>query len=255
MNNKNINTMFRKISAAFLVFLIFGLVAPIQANGPCSCEFLPAHTGTIIGNLDDLLDEVVSDVIEPVGSAVTSLLDNLLSGLLGDDGLLGGDSGLLGGGLLGGNSGLLGGVVGSDGIVDLDDLLGSEGIDLGDVVSEVGDLLEDLLDGDDLDLSECPYLNINQNHFLYRFNSAYANHLVLHGFSGEVLSVALFTGDCDELECVYSTINFCGDSNDLAVIVEPWTDYWIGIFGAPCDFVIDYDLSCHGNCGSCQTCN
>ena len=242
-----------RISATFCIFLIFSLVAPSFASGPCSCEYLPAHTGTIIGDLDDLLDEVVSDVIEPVGSAVTSLLDNLLSGLLGDDGLLGGDSGLLGG-LLGGNSGLLGGVVGSEGVVDLDDLLGSEGIDLGDVISEVGDLLENLLDSDGLDLSECPHLNIYQNNFFYRFNSGYSNHLVLHGFSGEVLSVALFKGDCDELECVYSNIEFCGDSSDLAIIVEPWTDYWIGIFGSCADFIIDYDLSCHGNCG-CHTCN
>ena len=237
--------MFRNISAAFCLLLVFALVTPIQASGPCACEYLPAHTGTIIGDLDSLIDEVVSDVIEPVGSAVTSLLDNLLSGLLGDS--------LLGDGLLGGNSGLLGGLLGSDGL-DLDGLLGSEGIDLGDVVSEVGDLLENLLDSDALDLSECPYLNINQNHFFYRFNSGYANHFVLHGFSGDVLTVALFTGDCDELECVYYDVNFCGDSNDLAITIEPWTEYWIGIFGAPCDFVIDYDLSCHGNC-HCQTCN
>src|SRR3990167_7729544 len=164
--------MFKAISAAFCLFLIFALVAPIQASGPCSCEYLPTHTGTIIGDLDDLLEEVVSDVIEPVGSAVTSLLDNLLSGLLGDD-------------LLGGHSGLLGGLVGSEGL-DLDDLIGSEGIDLGDVVSEVGDLLEDLLGSDGLDLSECPHLNIYQNNFFYRFNSGYANHLVLHGFSWNV---------------------------------------------------------------------
>ena len=232
--------MFRKLSTAFCLFLIFALVAPIQASGPCSCEYLPTHTGTIIGDLDDLLEEVVSDVIEPVGSAVTSLLDNLLSGLLGDD-------------LLGGHSGLLGGLVGSEGL-DLDDLIGSEGIDLGDVVSEVGDLLEDLLGSDGLDLSECPHLNIYQNNFFYRFNSGYANHLVLHGFSGDVLSVALFEGDCDELECVYSNINFCGDSSDLAIIVEPFTDYWIGIFGSCSDFIINYDLSCHGSCG-CTTCN
>src|SRR3990167_7912020 len=240
--------MFKAISAAFYLFLIIGLVAPIQASGPCSCQYLPTHTGTIIGNLDDLLEEVVSDVIEPVGSAVTSLLDNLLSGLLGNSGLLGGDDGLLGG-LLGGDSGLLG----SEGLVD--DLLGSEGIDLGDVVSEVGDLLEDLLGSDGLDLSECRYLDINQNHFLYRFNSGYANHLVLNGFTaGEVISVALFKGDCDELECVYSNVDFCGDSSRLAIIVQPWTEYWIGIFGSCADFVIDYDLSCHRSCG-CQTCN
>ena len=240
--------MFRTISAAFCLFLILGLVAPIQASGPCSCEYLPTHTGTIIGNLDDLLEEVVSDVIEPLGSAVTSLLDHLLSGLLGDDGLLG-DSGLLGG-----DSGLLGGLFGSEGL-DVDDLIGSEGIDLGDVVSEVGDLLEDLLGSDGLDLSECRYLDINQNHFLYRFNSGYANHLVLHGFTGgEVISVALFKGDCDELECVYSNIDFCGDSSDLSIIVQPFTEYWIGIFGSCADFMIDYDLSCHGSCG-CQTCN
>src|SRR3990167_4465705 len=234
--------LLRKLSAAFCLFLIFALVAPIQASGPCSCEYLPTHTGTIIGDLDDLLEEVVSDVIEPVGSAVTSLLDNLLSGLLGDD-------------LLGGHSGLLGGLVGSEGL-DLDDLIGSEGIDLGDVVSEVGDLLEDLLGSDGLDLSECAYLDISQNHFLYRFNSGYANHLVLRGFTGgEVISVALFRGDCDELECVYSNIDFCGDSNSLSIIVEPRTEYWIGIFGSCADFVVDYDLSCHGDCGPCQTCN
>ena len=229
--------------AAFCIILLLALVAPIRASGPCSCQMLPAHTGTIIGDLDDLIDEVVSDVIEPVGSAVTSLLDNLLSGLLGNDGLLGGDSGLLGG------------LLGSEG-VDLDSLLGSEGVDLGDVVSEVGDLLEDLLDSDDLDLSECPHLNIFQNHFFYRFNSGNANHFVLHGFSGDVLSVALFRGDCEELECVYSTVDFCGESNDLAITVQPWTDYWIGIFGScACDFVIDYDLSCHGNCGCQNGCN
>ena len=75
--------------AAFCIILLLALVAPIRASGPCSCQVLPAHTGTIIGDLDDLIDEVVSDVIEPVGSAVTSLLDNLLSDLLGNDGLLG----------------------------------------------------------------------------------------------------------------------------------------------------------------------
>src|SRR3990167_7058277 len=94
------------------------------------------------------------------------------------------------------------------------------------------------------------------NHFFYRFNSGNANHFVLHGFSGDVLSVALFRGDCEELECVYSSIDFCGESNDLAITVEPWTDYWIGIFGScACDFVIDYDLSCHGNCGCQNGCN
>ena len=223
-------TMFSKFSA-LVVFLILGLVAPICASGPCSCQTLPKHVGTITGNLNDLIDDVVSDVIEPVGSAVTSLIDNLLSGI--------------------GVSGLLGDILGSEG-VDLDGLVGSEGIDLGDVVSEVEDLIEDLLD-----ISNCPDLDVLQNNLFYHFNSGRANHLVLHGFSGNhpgSISVALFTGVCDDLSCVYSEIDFCENSN-LAIEVEPFTEYYLAVFGAGCEFVIDYDLSCHGNCGSCQTCN
>ena len=238
---KIFRTMINKFST-LVVFLILGLVAPIFASSsPCNCQVLPSHVGTIIGDLDDLIDEVVSDVIEPVGSAVTSLLDNLLSGLLGSDGL---DLD----GLLGNDNGLLGGLLGSDG-VDLDGLLGSDGIDLGDVVSEVGDLLENLLDSDSLDLSACVGIDIYQNSLFYRFNSGYSNHLVLHGFtSDEILTIALFTGGCDDLTCVYVNWDFCGDSHDLAIVVEPFTDYWIGVLGAPCNFLIDYDLSCHGTC-------
>ena len=59
--------MFNKLST-LVVFLILGLVAPIFASSPCNCQTLPSHTGTIIGDLDDLIDEVVSDVIEPIGS-------------------------------------------------------------------------------------------------------------------------------------------------------------------------------------------
>src|SRR3990167_5357205 len=212
-----IYTMFNKLST-LVVFLILGLVAPIFASSPCNCQTLPSHTGTIIGDLDDLIDEVVSDVIEPIGSAVSSLVDDLLSELNLDD--------VLGSGVLG-NSGVVGG------------LLGNSGVD---------DLLDDLLDGN-VDISICVGLDLLQNNLFYHFNSGSNNHIVLYGFSSDiVLNVALFTGGCDDLTCVFVDLDFCGDSNDLAIVVQPNTDYYLGIFGAPCDFIINYELSCHGRC-------
>ena len=128
-------------------------------------------------------------------------------------------------------------------------LLGSDGIDLGDVVSEVGDLLKNLLDSDSVDVSLCLGLDLLQNSLFYHFNSGSNNHIVLYGFSSDVvLNVALFTGGCDDLTCVFVDLDFCGESNDLAVVVQPFTDYYIGIFGAPCDFIVNYELSCHGRC-------
>ena len=60
------------------------------------------------------------------------------------------------------------------------------------------------------------------------------------------MNVALFTGGaCDHLTCVYVDLDFCGSNNDLSIVIEPFTDYYIGIFGVV-DFLIDYDLSCHG---------
>src|SRR3990167_6392493 len=202
--------MFNKISTTFVLFLILGLVSPIFASSPCNCETLPSHVGTIIGDLEHLVDEVVSDVIEPVGSAVTSLV-----GVLG-------------------NSGIVGGLLGSDGVVD-------------NVVSAVDDLLDDLLDGE-VDISICVGLDLLQNNLFYHFNSGSNNHLVLHGFADITLNVALFTGGCDDLTCVFVDLDFCGNNNDLAIVVEPFTDYYIGVFGADCNFLIDYDLSCHGSC-------
>ena len=220
--------MFNKFSS-LVVFLILGLVAPIFASSPCNCQTLPSHVGTIIGDLDDLVDEVVSDVIEPVGSAVTSLVDNLLSGLFDDD------CGILGGGLFGSN------------VLDLGGVLGSDGVDLGDVVSEVGDLVDDLLDIDSIDISLCVGLDLLQNNLFYTFNSGSNNHLVLHGFANIALNVALFTGGCDDLTCVHVDLDFCGNDNDIAIVIQPNTVYYIGVFGIA-DFLIDYDLSCHGTC-------
>src|SRR3990167_2046664 len=208
--------MFNKFST-FVLFLILGLVSPIFASSPCNCETLPSHVGTIIGDLEHLVDEVVSDVIEPVGSAVTSLVDDLLSNLLDLDinNILGCDSNLIDlDGVLG-NSGIVGGLLGSDGVVD-------------NVVSAVDDLLDDLLDGE-VDISICV-------------------GFVLLGFADITLNVALFTGGCDDLTCVFVDLDFCGNNNDLAIVVEPFTDYYIGVFGADCNFLIDYDLSCHGSC-------
>src|SRR3990167_8758738 len=206
-----IYTMFNKLST-LVVFLILGLVAPIFASSPCNCQTLPSHTGTIIGDLDDLIDEVVSDVIEPIGSAVSSLVGDLLE-----------------------SDGLVGGLLESDGLVD-------------NVVSAVDDLLDDLLDGN-VDISICVGLDLLQNNLFYHFNSGRNNHIVLYGFSSDiVLNVALFTGGCDDLTCVFVDLDFCGDSNDLAIVVQPNTDYYLGIFGAPCDFIINYELSCHGRC-------
>src|SRR3990167_5208144 len=253
--------LFNKLST-LVVFLILGLVAPSFASGPCNCQTLPPHTGTIIGDLDDLIDEVVSEVIDPLGSAVSSLVDDLLSDILGDSGLLG-NSGLVGGLL--GSSGVVGGLLESDGVVG--GLLGSSGVVGGllesdglvggllesdglvdNVVSAVDDLLDDLLDGD-VDISICVGLDLLQNNLFYHFNSGRNNHIVLYGFSSDiVLNVALFTGGCDDLTCVFVDLDFCGDSNDLAIVVQPNTDYYLGIFGAPCDFIINYELSCHGRC-------
>lgn len=250
--------MINKLST-IVIFLIVGLVSPIFASSsPCNCQTLPLHSGTIVGDLGELLDEVVSDVIEPLGSAVTSLVDNLLSDLDlddvlgGSDGLLGGNNGLGGilgssgvvGGLLG-SSGVVGGLLESDGVVD--DLLGSDGV-VDNVVSAVDDLLDDLLDGD-VDISICVGLDLLQNNLFYHFNSGNNNHIVLYGFSSDiVLNVALFTGGCSDLTCVFVDLDFCGESNDLAIVVQPNTDYYLGVFGAPCDFVINYELSCHGRC-------
>src|SRR3990167_6757371 len=252
-----IYTMFNKLST-LVVFLILGLVAPIFASGPCNCQTLPPHTGTIIGDLDDLIDEVVSDVIEPLGSAVSSLVDNLLSDLDLDD-VLG--SGILGSNVLnlnsvlGGNSGVVGGLLGSSGAVggllESDGLVGglleSDGL-VDNVVSAVDDLLDDLLDGD-VDISICVGLDLLQNNLFYHFSSGRNNHIVLYGFSSDIaLNVALFTGGCDDLTCVFVDLDFCGNSNDLAIVVQPNTDYYLGVFGAPCDFIINYELSCHGRC-------
>src|SRR3990167_7184314 len=234
-----IYTMFNKLST-LVVFLILGLVAPIFASSPCNCQTLPSHTGTIIGDLDDLIDEVVSDVIEPIGSAVSSLVDDLLSELNLDD-VLG--SGVLGSNVLNlgllGNSGGIGGLLGNSGVVG--GLLESDGV--------VGGLLEsDGLVGN-VDISICVGLDLLQNNLFYHFNSGSNNHIVLYGFSSDiVLNVALFTGGCDDLTCVFVDLDFCGDSNDLAIVVQPNTDYYLGIFGAPCDFIINYELSCHGRC-------
>src|SRR3990167_2743943 len=205
-----IYTMFNKLST-LVVFLILGLVAPIFASSPCNCQTLPSHTGTIIGDLDDLIDEVVSDVIEPIGSAVSSLVDDLLSELNLDD-VLG--SGILGSNVLNlgllGNSGGIGGLLGSSGVVG--GLLESDGL--------VGGLLEsDGLD-DNVDISICVGLDLLQNNLFYHFNSGSNNHIVLYGFSSDiVLNVALFTGGCDDLTCVFVDLDFCGDSNDLAIVV------------------------------------
>ena len=256
--------MINKLST-LVVFLILGLVAPIFASGPCNCQTLPLHTGTIIGDLDELLDEVVSDVIEPILSDVTSLVDNLLSDLdldsvldgVGSDilnlnGLLG-NSGAVGGLL--GSSGVVGGLLESDGVVggllESDGLVGglleSDGL-VDNVVSAVDDLLDDLLDGD-VDISLCVGLDLLQNNLFYHFNSGNNNHIVLYGFSSDiVLNVALFTGACDDLTCVFVDLDFCGDNNDLAIVVQPNTDYYLAVFGAPCDFIINYELSCHGRC-------
>ena len=220
--------MLNKFST-LVVFLILGLVAPIFASSPCNCQTLPSHVGTIIGDLDHLIDEVVSDVIEPVGSAVSSLVDNLLSGLL-DDGL--NLHSVLGGGLFGSN------------VLDLDGVLGSDGID---VVSEVEDLVDDLLDIDSIDISLCVGLDLLQNNLFYTFNSGSNNHLVLHGFADIALNVAVFTGGCDDLTCVFVDLDFCGNDNDIAIVIQPNTVYYIGVFGVA-DFLIDYDLSCHGTC-------
>ena len=228
--------MFNKLSA-FVVFLILALVSPIFASSPCNCETLPSHVGTIVGDLEHLVDEVVSDVIEPVGSAVTSLVDDLLSNLLDLDlnNILGGcESNALDlDGVLG-SSGIVGGLLGSDGVVD-------------NVVTEVEELIDDLLDGD-VDISLCVGLDLLQNNLFYHFNSGHNNHLVLHGFADVTLNIALFTGGCEDLTCVFVDLDFCGSNNDLAIVVETNTDYFIGVFGAPCDFLIDYDLSCHGSC-------
>jgi len=225
-----------KISTSFVLFLILALVSPIFASSPCNCESLPSHVGTIIGDLEHLVDEVVSDVIEPVGSAVTSLVDDLLSNLLDLDisNILGAQSNLIDlDGVLG-NSGVVGGLLGSDGVVD-------------NVVSAVDDLIDDVLDGE-IDISICVGLDLLQNNLFYHFNSGSNNHLVLHGFADITLNVALFTGGCDDLTCVFVDLDFCGSNNDLAIVVEPFTDYYIGVFGAGCDFLIDFDLSCHGTC-------
>jgi hypothetical protein len=243
--------------STLVVFLILGLVAPIFASGPCNCQTLPPHTGTIIGDLGELLDEVVSDVIEPLGSAVSSLVDNLLSELDLDDvlgsGVLGSNvlnlNGLLGSsGVVGGlleSDGVVGGLLESDGVVG--GLLESDGL-VDNVVSAVDDLLDDLLDGD-VDISLCVGLDLLQNNLFYHFNSGNNNHIVLYGFSSNIaLNVALFTGGCSDLTCVFVDLDFCGESNDLAIVVQPNTDYYIGIFGAPCDFIINYELSCHGRC-------
>src|SRR3990167_6072237 len=189
--------MFNKISTTFVLFLILGLVSPIFASSPCNCETLPSHVGTIIGDLEHLVDEVVSDVIEPVGSAVTSLVDDLLSNLLDVSNILGCDSNLVDlDGVLG-NSGIVGGLLGSDGEVDI---------------------------------SICVGLDLLQNNLFYHFNSGSNNHLVLHGFADITLNVALFTGGCDDLTCVFVDLDFCGNNNDLAIVVEPFTDYYIGVF-------------------------
>jgi hypothetical protein len=235
--------LFNKLST-LVVFLILGLVTPIFASGPCNCQTLPLHTGTIVGDLGDLIDEVVSDVIEPIGSAVSSLVDNLLSELDLDD-VLGGSGGILGSNGLLGSSGVVGGLLGSSGVVG--GLLESDGL-VDNVVSAVDDLLDDLLDGD-VDISICVGLDLLQNNLFYHFNSGNNNHIVLYGFSSDiVLNVALFTGGCDDLTCVFVDLDFCGDNNDLAIVVQPHTDYYLGIFGAPCDFIINYELSCHGRC-------
>jgi hypothetical protein len=246
--------MLNKLST-LVVFLILGLVAPSFASGPCNCQTLPPHTGTIIGDLGDLIDEVVSDVIDPLVSAVSSLVDDLLSDLLSDldlsdilgSGLLGkprGLGGLLGNGGLLGSSGVVGGLLESDGLVG--GLLESDGL-VDEVVSAVDDLLDNLLDGN-IDISICIGLDLLQNNLFYHFNSGSNNHLVLHGFADITLTVALFTGGCDDLTCVFVDLDFCGSNNDLAIVVEPFTDYYIGVFGAGSDFLIDYDLSCHGRC-------
>jgi hypothetical protein len=202
--------MFNKFST-FVLFLILGLVSPIFASSPCNCETLPSHVGTIIGDLEHLVDEVVSDVIEPVGSAVTSLVDDLLSNLLDISNILDCESNLVDlDGILG-NSGVVGGLLGSDGVVD-------------DVVSAVDDLLDDILDGE-IDISICVGLDLLQNNLFYHFNSGSNNHLVLHGFADITLNVALFTGGCDDLTCVFVDLDFCGNNNDLAIVVEPFTDY------------------------------
>ena len=206
-----------KISTSFVLFLILALVSPIFASSPCNCESLPSHVGTIIGDLEHLVDDLLSNLLDLGISNILGAQSNLID----LDGVLG-------------NSGVVGGLLGSDGVVD-------------NVVSAVDDLLDDVLDGE-IDISICVGLDLLQNNLFYHFNSGSNNHLVLHGFADITLNVALFTGGCDDLTCVFVDLDFCGSNNDLAIVVEPFTDYYIGVFGAGCDFLIDFDLSCHGSC-------
>ena len=49
------------------------------------------------------------------------------------------------------------------------------------------------------------------------------------------------------IQLVFLSILISVETKILA-IVEPFTDYYIGVFGADCNFLIDHDLSCHGSC-------
>ena len=49
-------------------------------------------------------------------------------------------------------------------------------------------------------------------------------------------------GGCDDLTWVFVNLDFCGNDNDIAIVIQPNTIYYIGIFGVA-DFLIDYDLS------------
>lgn len=93
-----------------------------------------------------------------ISSLVDSLLIDATSGFLANSGFLGG---------LLGRSGVLSGLLESDGIVG--DLLESEGV-VDNVVSGVGDLLDDILDGD-VDISLCVGLDLLPNILFYHFKS------------------------------------------------------------------------------------
>src|SRR3990167_6003492 len=98
------------------------------------------------------------------------------------------------------------------------------------VTSLVDDLLSNLLDLDINNILGCD-----------------SNLIDLDGVLGNSGIVGGLLG-CDDLTCVFVDLDFCGNNNDLAIVVEPFTDYYIGVFGADCNFLIDYDLSCHGSC-------
>ena len=225
--------------STLVVFLILGFVAQLlAAPNPCVCQTLQSRTGTILGDLYELIDEVVSEVIEPI---VEDLED--------------------------GSRGVL-----ESNILDIEDVLESEGdqdefldneIDVGmfdsdrslldefagddmieNAVSEVEVLVHPWFGGI-VDVSFCADLDFRLNKLFYHFNSDDNNYLTLYGYADVTLHVALFSGGCDDLTCMYLDLEFCGASNELAIAVQPKTDYYLGIFGDPCDFIINYDLSRH----------